>query len=133
MLHCKRRLMWNISKNMNYTPGYFFRRNRDLGKSLLPRWAFSVGAVRGISDCATANHTRISRDDGGCRRANIQLDGALVLEESPYVMFEDDRSCGTFGPAVDGCAYECECRLVQCVSSRCLGCLNQLQVIANRS
>ena len=30
MLHCKRRLMWNISKNMTYTP-YFFRRNRDLG------------------------------------------------------------------------------------------------------
>ena len=30
MLHCKRRLMWNISKNMAYTP-YFFRRNRDLG------------------------------------------------------------------------------------------------------
>ena len=30
MLHCKRRLTWNISKNMNYIP-YFFRRNRDLG------------------------------------------------------------------------------------------------------
>ena len=30
MLHCKRRLMWNISENMNYTP-FFFRRNRDLG------------------------------------------------------------------------------------------------------
>ena len=30
MLYCKRRLMWNISKNMTYTP-YFFRRNRDLG------------------------------------------------------------------------------------------------------
>ena len=30
MLHCKRRLMWNISENMIYTP-YFFRRNRDLG------------------------------------------------------------------------------------------------------
>ena len=30
MLHCKRRLMWNISKNMTYTP-YFLRRNRDLG------------------------------------------------------------------------------------------------------
>ena len=30
MLHCERRLMWNISKNMIYTP-YFFRRNRDLG------------------------------------------------------------------------------------------------------
>ena len=30
MLHCKRRLMWNISKNMTYTT-YFFRRNRDLG------------------------------------------------------------------------------------------------------
>ena len=30
MLHCKRRLMWNISKNMIYTP-YFFRRNRDIG------------------------------------------------------------------------------------------------------
>ena len=33
MLHCKRRLMWNISKNMTYTP-YFFRRNRDLGTIL---------------------------------------------------------------------------------------------------
>ena len=30
MLHCKRRLTWNISKNMTYTP-YFFRRNRGLG------------------------------------------------------------------------------------------------------
>ena len=30
MLHCKRRLMWNISKNMTYTP-YLFCRNRDLG------------------------------------------------------------------------------------------------------
>ena len=30
MLHCKRRLMWNISKNMTYNP-YCFRRNRDLG------------------------------------------------------------------------------------------------------
>ena len=30
MLHCKRRLLWNISKNMTYT-SYFFRRNRDLG------------------------------------------------------------------------------------------------------
>ena len=30
MLHWKRRLTWNISKNMTYTP-FFFRRNRDLG------------------------------------------------------------------------------------------------------
>ena len=30
MLHWKRRLMWNISKKLTYTP-YFFRRNRDLG------------------------------------------------------------------------------------------------------
>ena len=30
MLHWKRRVTWNISKNMIYTP-YFFRRNRDLG------------------------------------------------------------------------------------------------------
>ena len=40
--------------------------------------------------------TRISREDGGRRRVNIQLDGALVLEESADVGFEDDRSCGTF-------------------------------------
>ena len=30
MLHWKRRVTWNISKNMTYTP-YFFRRKRDLG------------------------------------------------------------------------------------------------------
>ena len=30
MLHGKRRVTWNISKTMTYTP-YFFRRNRDLG------------------------------------------------------------------------------------------------------
>ena len=45
MLHCKRRLMWNISKNMTYTP-YFFCRNRDLGTiSVRYMWAIVTSAV----------------------------------------------------------------------------------------
>ena len=49
MLHCKRRLMWNISKNMTYTP-YFFRRNRDLGTiSVWGRDCVSVASAASLS------------------------------------------------------------------------------------
>ena len=53
--------------------------------------------------------------DGGHRRANIQLDGVLVLEDASNVGFEDNRWCGILRSVVDGCACKCECRLAQCV------------------
>ena len=39
------------------------------------------------------------------------------------MVFEDDHWCGTFRPAVDGCACNCECHVVQCVPFECSGCL----------
>ena len=52
MSHCKRRLMWNISKNMIYTP-YFFRRNRDLGTISVYGWYSpdSRGCISSSSIC----------------------------------------------------------------------------------
>jgi len=77
VLHCKRRLMWNISKNMTYTP-YFFRRNRvgnleKLGQfGRTPHsWQDSLGSERGVWNvrpekaCESPSHRPLDRQPAG--------------------------------------------------------------------
>lgn len=70
---------------------------------LLRRWAFSVGAVRGVSDRATANH-KDSLADGGRRRANnIHLGGVLVVSRT-RPMWWFSRTTVRAGPFGRPCA-----------------------------